>query len=298
MCLTPILVPNPKFGNVINQSPFLEVPCRVCPECQESRKREWCFRLENELKDSSSAYFLTLTYNPDNVPLDYDCQQMVLNKKHVQDFIKRIRFYYPKSDGFNIRYFIVGEYGDKFHRPHYHAIIFNLPLPLHDATRFVERVWSFGFVQVGHCTVGGINYACKYMLKSNSRPFADAVPCFMLCSKRPPIGLTRYRRIYNEIYAKQILPYAINSFGAKVRLPDCFVNRFYPQESVRRLYYRLEKRTQASASSRSLYQSLISELSSEYDSLDRLCFAVGRRLEDSRLAKLAHSYRVRSFFDK
>lgn len=298
MCLTPISVPNPKFGKIVNQSRYIDVPCRICPECQESRKREWCFRLDQELRCSSSAYFLTLTYNPDNVPLDYCCNEMVLNKKHVQDFIKRIRFYYPKSSGYNIRYFIVGEYGDTFHRPHYHAIIFNLPLSLPDAARFIEKVWNFGFVQVGHCTSGGINYACKYMLKSNSVPFVGAVPCFMLCSKRPPIGLTRYYNIYNELYSKKILPYAISGIGTKVRLPACYVDRFYPKESVGRLHYRLEKRLRSSLKNRDLYQSLIRDLSSEFSDLGDLCLAVGRRLEDSRLAKLAHSFRCRSFFGK
>lgn len=258
----------------------------------------WVFRLENELKDSSSAYFLTLTYNPDNVPLDYESSQMVLNKKHVQDFIKRIRFYYPKSLGYNIRYFIVGEYGDTFHRPHYHAILFNLPLSLYDATRFIEKVWTHGFVQVGHCSLGGINYACKYMLKSNSRPFADAVPCFMVCSKRPPIGLTRYYRLYNEVYSRKIMPYAISSFGTKVSLPDCFVNRFYPKETESRLHYLLEKRIASSSRSRSLHFALMSQFSTQYHLVDDLLLRVARAKEDSRLAKLSHSLRLRSFFDK
>lgn len=49
---------------------------------------------------------------------------MTLLKADFQNFMKRLR----KNTGYaKIRYYAVGEYGEKNSRPHYHAIIFNCP---------------------------------------------------------------------------------------------------------------------------------------------------------------------------
>lgn len=48
----------------------------------------------------------------------------VLSKRDVQLFLKRLRKYVYKNTRERLRYFIVGEYGPKTYRPHYHLLLF------------------------------------------------------------------------------------------------------------------------------------------------------------------------------
>ena len=45
------------------------VPCGRCPACVQTKRSIWTFRILQELKGSESAYFTTITYNNENVPL-------------------------------------------------------------------------------------------------------------------------------------------------------------------------------------------------------------------------------------
>lgn len=54
-------------GEVISH---VNVPCGKCVQCIKRRRMEWCFRMEQELKVSKCAYFVTFTYDSDNVPWD------------------------------------------------------------------------------------------------------------------------------------------------------------------------------------------------------------------------------------
>ena len=63
--------------------------------------------------------FVTLTYDDDHLP-EYNS----LNYKHFQDFMKRLR----KSHN-GVRFYMCGEYGEDFSRPHYHALLFNCFFP-------------------------------------------------------------------------------------------------------------------------------------------------------------------------
>jgi len=44
------------------------VSCGSCVRCLERRKAEWGFRMEYEMSQSKCAYFVTLTYDNENVP--------------------------------------------------------------------------------------------------------------------------------------------------------------------------------------------------------------------------------------
>ena len=103
------------------------VPCGKCLECLSANRQSWSFRLTKELKTSSSAVFVTLTYEDAKLPLQKNDDGMLtptVEKRDIQTFLKRLRKKFPSS---GIRYYLTAEYGPKTHRPHYHAIIFNLP---------------------------------------------------------------------------------------------------------------------------------------------------------------------------
>lgn len=155
-CRNPIFV-----NNVV-------VPCGKCFSCRKKFRTHWQLRLQHEyLSYDGCAMFLTLTYNEENYP---DNNSLV--KRDVQLFLKRLRKHYHDV---KIRYFAVGEYGDKKHRPHYHLIIFGLRAPelkKHSVLNFnyglflAEHIWKKGFCHVGYVNSKCIAYVSKYVLKN------------------------------------------------------------------------------------------------------------------------------------
>lgn len=131
---------------------------------------------------------------------------MELRKEHVQNFLKRLRYYKgvrsKREDGNDLKYFAVGEYGGRFRRPHYHMLLFNAKLELiigeqhakmvkrgilklDGATPFKCEAWKAGNITVGIMTNASVGYTCKYMLK-DWKPMHrndDREPQFRLMSK-------------------------------------------------------------------------------------------------------------------
>lgn len=99
----------------------LNLPCGVCFGCRMDNSRMWSLRLMHEGKFSSSSYFVTLTYRPEDMPLYGD-----LNYEHLELFWKKARHRFQGDVPF--RYFACGEYGDKTLRPHYHFAAFDFNL--------------------------------------------------------------------------------------------------------------------------------------------------------------------------
>lgn len=183
MCLTPITLKRETMND-----DSVSVPCGRCPVCLKRRADGWAFRLMQEDTRSNNSVFLTLTYNTDHVPLSAR-GFMNLNKRDVQLFLKRLRKLAGRS--YNvvtpIRYYVCGEYGSRFFRPHYHAIIFNCPSP-----NLVMRAWMLdnkpiGDVHFGQVSGASVMYTLKYMCKEKRIPLHsndDRLPEFALMSKR------------------------------------------------------------------------------------------------------------------
>jgi hypothetical protein len=181
---------------------FLAIPCRKCALCRKRNAREWMFRAVAETQSSRSVpYFITLTYNPANRPVDG------VDKKHVQDFLKRLRQILTRDYDYTetIRYFAAAEYGSHTKLPHYHLILWNMPINMSamDVYKIVHQAWSarkrvynklthrfdwdyvgeLGFVYCKPCTQGGIQYCMKYMRKESDVP-TGCKPTFYLSSRR------------------------------------------------------------------------------------------------------------------
>lgn len=164
-------------------------PCGKCEACRSKKMGEWVFRLKQELKYSSDAHFITLTYDEEHLPSDGS-----LNKVDCQLFLKRFR---KRIEPYKIRYFLVGEYGSETHRPHYHMLLFNYPKE-YDLHTDLLNSWNAGLVHIGSVTGQSISYCVKYLYKINDLP-VDLEPHFMLCSRNPGIGsdfLTSEQRAY------------------------------------------------------------------------------------------------------
>lgn len=182
---------------------FHDVPCGRCNFCLQNRRKEWSFRLQKELRQHESAYFLTLTYHDIAVPMkrmvrieatgeilsedELDGLQVsdepemmvpVLRKEDFQKFMKRLRKRHGRYTDSKIKYYAVGEYGSNTGRPHYHAIIFGLEPKV---LSHIGTIWVDGFVHVGSVNADSIDYVTKYVI--NKYDFSDyPVPPFSLIS--------------------------------------------------------------------------------------------------------------------
>ena len=134
VCTSPIFLdPNRKSATLAFRLRFpagLFVPCGKCVACRKQRSLAWAIRLEREMPYHEYALFVTLTYDDEHVPEHYS-----LKRKHLTDFFKRLRYF---LGGRQIKYYAAGEYGERFHRPHYHAIIFDLS---HADEEIVQKAW-------------------------------------------------------------------------------------------------------------------------------------------------------------
>jgi hypothetical protein len=236
------------------------VRCGKCLPCKKRRRNEWSLRLEHEYLFSDSAYFITLTYDDLNVPYHYwqnkykykihpitkkkivvkrwkeivRTDKPTLNRKDVQDYIKRIRNaqtkYYkgkaviPKK----IRYYLCAEYGDKTYRPHYHIILFN-----YDVDNIIEldNKWHKGYTQISELNSARINYTAKYMFKSFNIKDTREKP-YALMSKKPIIGQA-YLDNYGTYHINNENLETADQNGNLRRLPKAYIKRLFTNREDR-----------------------------------------------------------------
>lgn len=155
---------------------ILPLPCGKCLACKLSRAREWAVRcvLEASLYDENC--FITLTYDPEHLPKDGK-----VNRKHLQDFLKRLR---KKHD---VRFFGCGEYGSMGFRPHYHLILFGwFPSDWKNGfSKELKDLWPYGFNSVDDCNFRTCDYVARYTTKKLFKKDDDSFICM---STRPGIG--------------------------------------------------------------------------------------------------------------
>lgn len=170
-----------------------------------------------ELRNASSAHFITFTYDDDNLPTDNN-----LSKKHFQDFMKRLRKEQKKISDDKIRYYAVGEYGEKTNRPHYHAIIFNLKSSV---LIKIDKIWKNGQTLTGSATQSSIHYVTKYMIKINQVP--GRTKQFSLMSRRPYLG-ANYVNPQTKRYHLNVDPHSITHMdGHKLPIPKIYKEKFF-----------------------------------------------------------------------
>lgn len=191
------------------------VPCGKCYQCKRQDRNNWSMRVYDEIKKGT---FITLTYSDEYLPKDGK-----LVKKHLQDYIKRLREQIRKiAYGYNVKYFAVGEHGGKFGRSHYHIII-----NINDIDS-IKKAWKFGFVYVGKVTGASIHYCTKYLQKQIGEKKKDKERReFRLMSK----GLGKlYLKRYGDYHKENLLLYRI-VHGKKYTLPRYYKDRIFDKEN-------------------------------------------------------------------
>lgn len=189
-----------KFSNVLGRmfregvkmpDGTMSVPCGQCMFCRLERSREVALRCVHESRMFEDNCFITLTYNDEKLkelcPLTEGGYSLV--RKHVQDFMKRLRikfcrgFFYDLGlrkglfyQSKNIRAFGCGEYGERNGRPHFHLCLFNCRFPdrkysgcrdgfrYYDSKRLTD-LWGNGFTSVCDFSFETAAYVARYTTK-------------------------------------------------------------------------------------------------------------------------------------
>lgn len=158
------------------------VQCGQCPSCLAGRKNDWTGRLIAEALRAQSVYFLTLTYKDEPTEFVYaDVQRMLY---HLRTDLKR------HHGGKTVRFFCVGERGNKKGRIHWHMLLF-FDQP-HSLRRMkpgeIWKYWPHGWTSIDavprHDTAQRIRYCAKYAVKK----LGDNRACRARFSLKPAIG--------------------------------------------------------------------------------------------------------------
>lgn len=169
------------------------VPCGKCPSCLKRKTQEWAFRVMNEERYAFASHWIRLSYNDEHLPIAPD-GRATLVKEHCQLFIKRLRYYHyehyarlsEQLDGYPvimepIKYFLCGEYGTKYHRPHYHVVLLNC------FEEYFAPAWSVVEKTTGEVSSIGDVYI-------DPRPLTDSAVAYTIgyMNKRKTFVVERY----------------------------------------------------------------------------------------------------------
>jgi len=223
-CLNMIWVKIPNKNPILVKNVETErrqpVPCGKCAGCMQMKRNSWTFRLLEQEKTAQSSTFLTLTYNNEQIRQSNGVQ--TLDKKDLQNYFKRVRKTNEK-----LKYYAVGEYGEKSGRPHYHAIVFN-------ASRTdLRNRWSanggpIGNVRTDTVTQASIHYVTKYLINNVQFGYTKRLRPFSIMSKGLGLEYTNLCKKYHKDKMEDVVIYA---GGTKQKMPRYIKDKiFNPEE--------------------------------------------------------------------
>lgn len=223
------------FGKPPRDSRDITLPCGQCVGCRLERSRQWAVRCMHESQLWKKNCFITLTYDDKKLPPDYSCTEGLVYK-HFQDFMKRFRKTHnghspwvneQGETTYPIRFYMAGEYGENFGRPHFHACIFNFDFddreffkkspsgePIYISKKLKE-LWPFGFSSVGSFDYKSAAYVARYVMKKITGDAADMhyetfdpetgqvfwrTPEFNKMSLKPGIGADWLSKFASDVY--------------------------------------------------------------------------------------------------
>lgn len=240
MCIHPIKIRNPKVS-ARSPDPFMEVPCSRCIACKQTKARQWSFRLTEEDKISKTAYFITLTYQDKNLPINKNYTYPELNKDHLKAFFKALREKnkrdYPKYG--KTKYYATGEYGGQTGRPHYHAIVFNAHPNI---IKHLGKLWKHGNTHVDSCNLETISYTTGYIMSKDSdksRELERQIE-FSLMSKGMGLNYLKHNARYHVENETYMTKFQGNNFA----IPRYFREKIFSEEQRDQLSYELNETLQ------------------------------------------------------
>lgn len=210
------------------------IPCGKCLACRINKANEWATRCILESREHKKNCFITLSYNPENLP-----KNATLVVRDLQLFFKSLRKELAK-DNIRIRYFACGEYGDKTLRPHYHIGLFGYypkdakffkfnkcKQPLY-ISKQIAKIWGKGFIILGDLTTASAGYIARYTQKKIYNKHDELIKQlgrhkeFIVTSRRPGIAMNYIKKDKNFQKIK-------DNFGILIKENDTVKLKNIPQ---------------------------------------------------------------------
>jgi len=247
MCVTPLTLKRNRdewqTDKTSHSTVTRVVPCGKCYQCLARRRNGWSFRLHHQINVSQSVCFMTLTYG--------ECEGLgtdpphtknglpTLKKDDLQKFFKRLRKHEKsRNNGNTIKYYAVGEYGTNNHRPHYHAIIFNISnYTLARSHMVAEKIWKKGFVDIAQATSASINYVVGYINQGSwiaQNEMDDRMPHFSVMSKG--LGSNYLTDRVFDMHYDRMDGSALHPDGYRIPLPRYYKDKIFTVEEKAELY--------------------------------------------------------------
>lgn len=209
----------------------LKLPCGQCIGCRLERSRQWAMRCVHENQMHDFSCFVTLTYDDSHLPVDNSLRyrDFQLFMKKLRDQLPRLRQRRLVKGADTLRFYMCGEYGESFGRPHYHALLFGaiftdlVPWKQTESgaqlyvSPTLDKIWENGFTSVGEVNFESAAYVARYVMKKVTGDKADEhykcvspdgevywrVPEFTRMSLRPHgIGAAWFQKFRGEVVAR------------------------------------------------------------------------------------------------
>lgn len=273
---------------------IINIPCGQCIGCRLDYSKEWANRCMKEAEMYEYNYSITLTYDDENLPkstriIDTETGEAIpnynvtLKPEDVTLFMKRLRKRWDKHHKHQgIRLFYCGEYGEENGRPHYHLILFNMPI--YDLkylrrsqsgknlwfSNEIDKLWDKGLTSVGECNWETVAYAARYVTKKIKGPGAKEeyfnraqVPEFVRMSRMPGIGREWYEQHKTEMYETDEM-FVYRKDGVLTLKPSKYYDKLYDLEQPELIAKIKEKRKEYAVMQRQIALSHTSMNEEEY----------------------------------
>lgn len=241
----------------------VRVPCGKCYNCRMNRVQQWTFRLMQELKVSTSAYFVTLTYDNATVPIDGKGRMTLLKntdqdlnlpdrkkmKVQIEDrtvpgFMKRLRYYEEKD----IKNGIISFDRYKKIKTRGQIAAINKPIKMFAAAEYgskrkrphfhlilfnvndqrnIVNAWKLGGVHIAECNEATIMYTLKYMMKDQDDRPKGVQKEFHLMSKGLGKNFITFDTIKNQ--SLDYINYVTTKQGFKIPTPRYYSNKMFTE---------------------------------------------------------------------
>lgn len=195
----------------------IQLACGQCFGCRRKKAVQYGARAVHETMMMPCSSFITLTYAKAPVSLVHE---------DYQKFMKRFR---EANSELRIRQLMCGEYGDRYGRPHFHALIWGTDF-FHDRRKFkqmnggywlynsdlLDSYWQHGHATISNVTFESAAYVGGYCFKKINGDLApdrkwyppDPVTGelrrkeYIIPSREPAIGIPWLEKYYKQVFER------------------------------------------------------------------------------------------------
>ncbi len=204
-------------------------------ECRKQKARNWCVRLQEDIRVNTNGKFVTFTFN------EHELQKLDNEIKGLSGYdrdneicriaIRRFTERWRKKNKKSIRHWLVTELGHTgTERVHIHGIVWT------DKIKEVETTWKYGKIWVGeYVNAKTINYIVKYVNKVDNKHKEYNSKIFT--SKG--IGgnyMNRTDMLRNKYKGDKTIETYKTREGMELALPIYYRNKIYTDEEKEKLW--------------------------------------------------------------